>query len=480
VTEANQTLRAVIYTRVSSDRDGGGRSVDQQEQACRSDCDRNGWTVVRVLTENDRGASRWSRKDRPEFDELIRLLASGAGDIVVTWEASRSNRDLAVYVQLRDLCAGNGVLWCYNGRTYDLTDDDDRFSTGMDALVAEREAGLTRKRVIRDVAARAADGRPHGKAHDGLRTIYSKPRTGRPRPIGWELDPDRAPVIREIADRLLGGESAYGIAADLNKRGITTATGKQWRGGNIVNRMRSPTLAGRRVYGGKVMEDVVAQWPAIVTAEEHDRLLALLSDPRRKANKEGPGVKWLGSGIYRCGICDGPMRLISGYRNTGTRRTRYGCVEKFCVQRASEPTDRTVEKAVIRFLSRPDVMAELTGGDDMLQQEAAAEAARLRAELAEARAKVKRHEITLDDFADFRADWEPQLRDAERRAQPKWLPDAVRQVAGPDAERRWEAQTMGARRAILKALFVVRIDPVGGATSGTFDPTAIKVRRRES
>lgn len=475
--DGNGGLRAVIYTRVSSDRDGGGRSVGQQEQACRVDCDRNDWSVVQVLTENDRGASRWSRKERPQYQELIKLLAGGTVDIIVTWEASRSNRDLTAYALLRDLCAGSGVLWSYNGRTFDLTNDDDRFSTGMDALVAEREAGLIRKRVMRDVADRAATGRPHGKVHDGLRTVYDA-RTGKP--AGWELDPARAPIIREIVERLLAGESAYGIAADLNRRGITTATGKEWRGGNIVNRMRSPSIAGKRVYGGQVLEGVTAQWPAIVTAEEHDRLVALLADPRRKDNKEGPGVKWLGTGIYRCGVCDGPMRIISGYRRNGTRRTRYGCVEKYCVQRSAGPTDEVVERALVRFLSRPDVMTELTDVDDTLQQEAVAEVARLQAELTEARAKVKRREITLDDFAFFRSGWESQLEDAERRAQPKWLPDAVGKVAGPDAAVRWKAQLMSVRRTILKALLEVHVHPVGPGNQYQFDPSAIEVRRREA
>lgn len=478
--ESSADLCAVIYSRVSSDRDGAGRSVGQQETACRTDCDRNGWAVSKVLTDNDRGASRWSRKDRPAYRDLATLLATGTVDVLVTWEASRAQRDLRAYVQLRDLCAEHSVRWSYNGRLYDLSDDDDRFSTGIDALMSEREAGLTRKRVLRDVAARAADGRPHGRHHDGLRTVYD-PRTGKP--AGWELDPDRAPIVREIAERLLAGDSAYSIAADLNERGITTSSGKPWRGGNIVMRMRSPSLAGLRVYNGKVVEGITAQWPGIVTPAEHGRLLALLSDPRRKSNKEGPGVKWLGTGIYLCGVCDAPMRIISGYRPNGTRRTRYGCSAGHCVQRAAELVDLRVELALVHpehgYLSRPDILTELADVDDTAQQEAAADAARLRAELADVRRKVDERKLTLDDYVFFRSRWEPQLADAERRARPKWLPDAVAEVAGPDAAARWEAQTMTVRRSIVKALIEVRILPtVRGNQHTPFDPTKVQIRRR--
>jgi site-specific DNA recombinase len=179
-------LRAAIYTRVSSDRDGRGRSVGQQESACRADCERQGWTVVEVLTDNDRSASRWSRKDRPAYDQLAEILIAGRADVLVTWEASRAQRDLTAYATLRELCAHHGVKWSYSGRLYDLTDSDDRFSTGIDALVSEREADLTRARILRDVEERAIAGMPHGQLHDGYRIEYD-PNTGKP--LSRVLDP---------------------------------------------------------------------------------------------------------------------------------------------------------------------------------------------------------------------------------------------------------------------------------------------------
>ena len=57
-------MDALIYTQVSSDPSGGGRSVADQERECRQVCERNGWHVRRVYTDNDRGASRYSG-DRP-------------------------------------------------------------------------------------------------------------------------------------------------------------------------------------------------------------------------------------------------------------------------------------------------------------------------------------------------------------------------------------------------------------------------------
>src|SRR5687767_4299556 len=111
-------MRAVIYCRVSSDR-RHGRSVAEQEAECRAECERNGWNVVEVLQDNDRSASRHARKPRPQWERAKALISSGGADVLVTWEASRAQRDLRAYTDLRELCAGAKVLWSYSGETYD-------------------------------------------------------------------------------------------------------------------------------------------------------------------------------------------------------------------------------------------------------------------------------------------------------------------------------------------------------------------------
>src|SRR5215218_7664021 len=164
--------RAVIYTRVSSDPHDRGRSVDEQEQDCRAVCRHNGWDVARVFSDNDRSASRYATKTRPEHGKLIGFIESGGADVLVTWESSRAQRDLDAYTKLRRLCERHGILWSYQGRVYDMGESTDRFSTGLDALLAERESDETRKRVLRAVRANAEKGRPHGKLLFGYRREY--------------------------------------------------------------------------------------------------------------------------------------------------------------------------------------------------------------------------------------------------------------------------------------------------------------------
>jgi site-specific DNA recombinase len=241
-------MRAALYCRVSSDPRGTGRSVSEQETECRAVCEREGWEIATVFTDNDRSASRYATKGRPAYEELSRFVAAGKADVLVTWEASRFQRDLDAYVKLRELCRGLNVLWSYSGRTFDLSRTDDRLTTGLDALLAERESDQTRERVMRAVRANAVAGRPHGKLLYGYRREYDG-KTGAL--VAQVVDEATAPIIREAATRFLAGETAYGIAQDFRNRGISAPRGGQWDLNQIKRTLTNPGYNGKRVHQGE-------------------------------------------------------------------------------------------------------------------------------------------------------------------------------------------------------------------------------------
>lgn len=473
--------RTLLYARVSAltNADGGhARSVDDQLADLGKWAKRDGLQVITELRDDGISASRYAKgKLRPDWVKALEMISSGQVDIVSVWEISRASRDRATWSALLAACLEAGVTLCVGGRMHDLTDPDDAFLLDLTASMAVRESAVTSKRTKRAASSRAERGAPHGRVVDGYKIEYDE-TTGRP--VRRVPDPDRAPVVREIVQRLLAGESAYGIAHDLNDRGITTSSGKQWHGGNLVRRMTSPSLAGLRVHRGEVVDGVVAEWEPLISLEDHHRLVAMLSDPRRKSNREGPGVKWLLTGTATCGVCDASVRMISGYRPDGTRRVRYACAGGFCVQRAAEPVDLVVERALVKFLSRPDVIKELTDtATDEDTKAAQAEVVRLRAQLADARRKVDEDKLSLDDLVYFREKWEPKLKAAEERARPRWVPDTVYRVAGPEAQARWDTTPMSGKRAVVKALLKVRIMPTSRGNQHTaFDPSKIEITRR--
>jgi site-specific DNA recombinase len=154
---------ALIYARVSDDPTGQGRSTDSQIDECRRWADREGWEVVDVIEDIDRSASRHATKVREGWADVVTAIESGGVDVLVTWEASRAQRDLMQYTKLRKLCERTETQWAYSNSVHDMTDSTDRFRTSMDAVIAESESDKISDRVSRGVRSAAMDGRPSGR-----------------------------------------------------------------------------------------------------------------------------------------------------------------------------------------------------------------------------------------------------------------------------------------------------------------------------
>ena len=457
-------MRAVIYTRVSSDPNERSRSVREQEAECRAVCDRNRWKVVAVLSDNDRSASRYAVKSRPAYKQLIELVNEDGCDVLVTWEASRAQRDLRAYADLRDLCERRGVLLSYSGRTYDMSDADDRFGTGLDALLAERESEQTRKRVLRAVRANADKGRPHGKLLYGYRREYD-PTTREL--IGQVPDPDTALVVQEAARRVLAGETPYTVAQDFDRRGIPTPrAGKGWDLTQIKRLCVNPGYAGLRVHQGRVVGD--AAWPSLVDKATHLALVAKLSDPSRRTQRDS-AVRHLLSGIAICGVCGGRLRV---QKNRGF--LAYLCVTGFHVSRREDHVNALVEAVTVGRLQKPDVLALLNDDDDETVIAALAEAREKRARLEGFYDAAAAGDLTPAALARVEARLLPEIEGAERRAQRATVPAVVAETAGPDAAARWPALTLPQRREVIGTLMTVRILPTNRGAR-TFRPEDVEI-----
>ncbi|RNI25137.1 recombinase family protein [Flexivirga caeni] len=84
--------RAVIYARVSEDRDGRSLSIDQQIEDCERYAKRNKLTVVGKEMDRDRSAS--SGKKRDGFEAAIECVRSGEADGILAWSSDRLYRRL--------------------------------------------------------------------------------------------------------------------------------------------------------------------------------------------------------------------------------------------------------------------------------------------------------------------------------------------------------------------------------------------------
>lgn len=382
-------LRGGRYARKSAYRgksNSKGRSVREQLDATQTDATRDGVDIVETFIDDDRSASRHAGgREREDFERMIEWIEQGKLDIVYAWAATRLQRDLAVYARLRDACAKHGVLWCYGGKVYDLSDKDDRFRTGLDALIGEREVDEMRDNVLRSLRANAINGKPHGQRAYGYRRVYD-PHTREL--LRTEKEPAEAEIVKEICKAVADGKAYAQIALALNRRDVPPparewrkeqikalaewredlpansrmhpawvarlvahrdlrieargrlASGElpldvsqdfnarreplllaKWHAATVVSYASDPRYLGARTHHGKVTAEDA--WPRLVDKSVHVRALAIINERKSKRHNSRPGkaVNWL-SGSMVCDVCSVAV---------GSGRNKYGPYYR-CVQ----------------------------------------------------------------------------------------------------------------------------------------------------
>ncbi|MFE6742318.1 recombinase family protein [Streptomyces tubercidicus] len=459
-------LRAVIYARVSSDPHNRGKSVADQVAECKRECEHRGWHLVEVFEDNDRSASRYATKERKNYARLVEFLRAGKADVLMTWESSRAQRDLEAYLRLREIAEGNGVQWCYKGRLYDLSRTDDRFTTGLDALLDERESGITRDRVLRGKKTSAAQGRPNGRMLYGYAREYD-PRTGEF--VKSVIREDQAAIVREAVRRLAAGEALGPLCREFNRRGLRTNTGGAWRNDNLRAMAINPGYIGKRVRRGVVIGD--AEWPAIHKTPEEKQAyytcVRRLTDPSRTTWRPG-GLRHLSSGIAVCGVCGGRLYASHWSKKPGQSEPRIGYECRgtethpgHCVAITKDILDRHLTALVIERLSRPDA-AELLAEDDQQAERIAAllaEAAEKRATLDETADKVAKREMTVTMAVRIEAQLLPEVEALEQQAEEASTAPVLRGLIRSDVADVWPTLPLTQQREVIKALMDVTMLP---------------------
>lgn len=436
--------------------------------------------------DNDLSASRHARKQRPGFAEVQdRLAGSAPVDVLWTWEASRAQRDLEVYVAMRTLCERLDVLWSYHEKLYDLGRTDDRFTTGMDALLAERYADETRDRVLRAVRSRVESGKPHGRVPYGYRVVRD-PITGTT--VRWEPDPEAAPIVKEIARRVLAAESRTEIVRDLTRRGVPSphalrlrrqgrdeSAARSWDLDMIARIAVRASYAGLREHKGSVVE-AEATWEPLISPNDHRALKEILTRDQDDKTRERE-IRHLLTGIAVCGVCGARCRRVAN-RKTPAYVCWKGRTERgYCVSRRQDLVDALVEGAILTFLGTPDALTVFNTGDGDGVADARRELANLEARLEEFRAAAEMPDgLPVATLARMETKYGALIEDARRRAFPSRAPQVIQDLAdADDIQERWDALSANQRRQVVKALMTVTIMPVEDHGSHVFDPSKIKI-----
>jgi site-specific DNA recombinase len=463
-------IHARDYLRVSLDRSGRARSLEEQHSDHAQVATEHGWTLGESYRDESVSASRYSRKPRDDFDRLIADLDNDlfGAQVLMIWESSRGSRRVGEWVKLLELCERRSVSIhvVTHHRTYDPANGRDRRSLLEDAVDGEYESSKMSARLRRAVAANAVAGRPGGRIPYGYQRVFD-PQTRQL--IAQEPQPVEAPVVAELYRRLVAGHSLHSIARDFQERGIRTRSGLVFSPQHLRSVALSPTYTALRAHrpgsgpdsDGRhepvpVSEMYEGQWPALVSRAEWLAVQRLLRSPERKTSRPGR-AKHLLSMIARCGRCEGVLAVA--YRG---ERSEYFCRTKGCVRITQADVDQIAEQVMLAYLARPEVIDTLRAGEQHDDRELSA----IRDQLATVRA---RHDELADAVAAgtlsvvLAARSEPtllaEIERLEQREKQLATPSALRGLIEPgtDVARRWTTAPMSTRRDIARLLLTPKL-----------------------
>jgi DNA invertase Pin-like site-specific DNA recombinase len=154
----NNPKRVALYARVSTD----GQTTENQRRELRAAIERNGWTIaVEYIDHGISGAK--SRKDRPQFDALLRAVARKEFDVVAAWSVDRLGRSLQDLVEfLSDLQSKKIDLYLHQ-QALDTSTPSGKAMFGMLGVFAEFERSIIQERVKVGLARARSKGTTLGR-----------------------------------------------------------------------------------------------------------------------------------------------------------------------------------------------------------------------------------------------------------------------------------------------------------------------------
>lgn len=289
----NTGAATAIYVRISFDPSGEGAGVERQRADCEELANQLGLTDLRLYNDNDKSA--YSTKPRPDFERLLKDVQAGHINTVIVWAIDRLYRrltDLERIVSVFD--QADVPVHAVKSGDIDLSTADGRMYARMLATVAQHESEKKSERIV---------------ARCRQRATVEKITSTSACPFGWEFTdgglqphPVQAPALAAAYQDIIDGLTLHATWKRLAERvdvGKMTSTG-------LGSAMRRPRHAGLATYKGEIVGEA-ADGHKIVDVDTWRRATAILNDPSRKSSPGRPANTWLGGGLLRCGVCDGPM-----------------------------------------------------------------------------------------------------------------------------------------------------------------------------
>lgn len=314
--------KCVLYSRVSTEMQVDGYSLEGQATCMKNFANREGMTIIRNY--EDAGKSGKSIVGRPSFQNMLADIQDGLQvDYILVYKLSRFGRNAA------DILNSLALIQDYDVNLISVEEGIDSAQASGKLLISvlSAVAEIERENILEQTM--------NGRREKARQELWN----GGPAPYGYslkddslEINEEEAEIVRLVFDRFANTDMGYGgVAKYLNLQGISKNPHKEsditvWSGRCIQSILDNPTYIGKIAYGRRTKEKVKGSKNEYKLVHSDDYLLfggrhkAIIDNEtweKVRQKRQSTGIKspskvgrervHLLSGLLRCPKCGCPM-----------------------------------------------------------------------------------------------------------------------------------------------------------------------------
>ena len=316
---------AAAYIRVSTDNQTE-LSPDSQIKEIRKYAKQHGYIVPNEYIFRDDGISGRRAEKRPDFIRMIAIAKQKPAPFsaVLLWKFSRFARNQEESIFYKGMLAKNNI----DVKSISEPIIDGPFGSLIERIIEwfdEFYSINLSGEVKRGMTERVERGGAVSIPAFGYNIVDKK----------YVINPDTAPIVRQIYADYLNGMGALQIAHKLNDMGIRTTRGNLWENRTVDYVLRNPVYIGkirwnpngrtRRNYDDPNIMIVDGQHEPIIDEDSFNKVQAMYEVNQKKharyAHEKGKKYMYMLHGLVKCSDCGSSLSMSA--RGQGLQCIRY-------------------------------------------------------------------------------------------------------------------------------------------------------------
>ncbi len=326
-------MKGILYTRVSSDEQVKGTSLEFQEELCRKYCEQKGIEVVAAFKEEGETAKDLSLNNRKKFLEALEFCRKNKNQVqaFVVLRVDRFARNTEDHFAVRKILSGYGTS--LHSVTEPIGNKPaEKFIETVLAGAAEYDNAIRKQRCTDGMLARINQGLFPWKPPIGYTCLHFRKRDEKK----TEPDPPDEKTFliiqRALKEYATGSYRKKDIVQMLNDAGLRTTRGKRISP-QLVDRMLGKYL---KFYAGIIVnpwtgDEKEGRHKPMITKEELYTIQSLLKGKKHKVKRERYNPNFPLRRTILCSTCN---QLLTGSASKGHGGVYlyYHCKNKSCMQ----------------------------------------------------------------------------------------------------------------------------------------------------